>query len=77
MEDADSIDPGEGPTGAYVALVYARGTSTSDPLVPTAEEFGTHPQHKLVLRREQLTGADGAISSQLVTRAPLVVGPFS
>jgi hypothetical protein len=77
VEDADSIDPGEGPTGAYVALVYAPDTHTSDPLVATVREFSTHPAHQLYLSREQLTGADGAISSQLVTRAPLVVGPFS
>ena len=77
VEDADSIDPAEGPTGAYVALVYAPDTHTSDPLVATVREFSTHPQHQLYLSREQLTGADGAISSQLVTRAPLVVGPFS
>ena len=77
VEDADSIDPGEGPTGAYVALVYAPDTHTSDPLVATVREFSTHPQHQLYLSREQLTGADGAISSQLVTRAPLVTGPFS
>jgi len=77
VEDADSIDQGEGPTGAYVALVYAPDTHTSDPLVATVREFSTHPAHQLYLSREQLTGADGAISSQLVTRAPLIVGPFS
>jgi hypothetical protein len=77
VEDADSIDPGEGPTGAYVALVYAPDTHTSDPLVATVREFSTHPAHQLYLSREQLTGADGAISAQLVTRAPLIVGPFS
>ena len=76
-EDADSVDPGEGPTGSYVALVYARDTHTSDPLVATVREFSTHPAHQLYLSRERLTGADGAISSQLVTRAPLVTGPFS
>ena len=77
VEDADSVDPSEGPTGAYVALVYARDTHTTDPLVATVREFSTHPAHQLYLSREQLTGADGAISSQLVTRAPLVTGPFS
>ena len=77
VEDADSLDPGEGPTGSYVALVYARDTHTSDPLVATVREFSSRPQHQLYLSREQLTGADGAISSQLVTRAPLVTGPFS
>jgi len=77
VEDADSLDPGEGPTGNYVALVYAPDTHTSDPLVATVREFSTHPTHQLYLSREQLTGADGAISSQLVTKAPLVTGPFS
>jgi hypothetical protein len=77
VEDKDSLDPAEGPTGAYVALVYALDTHTTDPLVATVREFSTHPAHQLYLSREQLTGADGAISSQLVTRAPLVTGPFS
>jgi len=77
VEDATSVDPGEGPTGNYVALVYALDTHTTDPLVATVREFSTHPAHQLYLSREQLTGADGAISSQLVTRAPLIVGPFS
>jgi hypothetical protein len=77
VEDIDSLDPGEGPTGNYVALVYAPDKHTSDPLVVAAREFSTHPQHQLVLQREVLTGADGAISAQLVTQAPLLTGPFS
>lgn len=77
VEDRDSIDPEEGPTGAYVALVYAPDTHTSDPLVATVHEFSKRPAHSLYLSREVLTSADGAISTQLVTRAPLVTGPFS
>ena len=77
VEDASGVDPGEGPTGNYVPLVYAPDTHTTDPLVVAVREFSSHPAHQLYLAREQLTGADGAISSQLVTRAPLVVGPFS
>lgn len=77
VEDADSLDPGEGPTGNYVALVFARDRHTSDPLVVAVREFSAHPQHQLVLQREVLTGADGAISAQLVTQAPLLTGPFS
>jgi hypothetical protein len=75
VEDISGIDPGEGPTGNYVPLVYAPDTHTTDPLVVAATEFTAHPAHQLVLQREQLTGADGAIAAQLVTEAPLLTGP--
>jgi len=77
VEDISGIDPTEGPTGNYVPLVYAPDTHTTDPLVVAVTEFTSHPQHQLVLQREVLTGADGAISAQLVTQAPLLTGPFS
>ena len=77
VEDISGQDPGEGPTGNYVPLVYGPDTHTSDPDVVAVTSFTAHPAHQLVLQREVLTGADGAISAQLVTQAPLLTGPFS
>ena len=77
VEDINGLDPGEGPTGNYVALVYAPDTSASNPLVVAVQEFSKHPAFQIVLQREVLTDTDGAVARQLVDRTPLRVGPFS
>jgi hypothetical protein len=60
----------------YVPLIYAADRSGSHPLVVTVREFGSHPRHQVYLSQLNLTGSDGAVSSQLVIK-PVPVGPFS
>jgi hypothetical protein len=77
VEDINGQDPGEGPTGNYIALVYAPDTSASNPLVVGVREFSAHPKFQIVLQREVLTDTDGAVARQLVTQAPLLTGPYA
>lgn len=63
-------------TFTYLPLIAANSASGTHPLVVTVREFGTSPAHQVYLSQLNLTGSDGAVSSQLVIH-PVPVGPFS